>query len=108
MPPLKEINARTQTAVKSLRDLSAREKQHLIGEIAQVRGLMPLLMKPRNKQSWSADDKAQLAQHLKRLSRISPYLVVLVMPGGLLALPALAWWLDRRRNRIRSGPPAQP
>lgn len=106
MPRLKEINARTQTVVKSLRDLTAREKQHLIVEILQVRGLMPLLMKPRNKQRWSADDKAELAQHLRRLSRISPYLVVLVMPGGFFVLPALAWWLDRRRNRIRSGTPA--
>ena len=106
MPPLKEINARTWTMVKALRDLSVREKQHLIGEIMQVRGLMPLLMKPRNKQHWSASDKEQLAQHLRRLSRISPYLVVLVMPGGFFMLPALAWWLDRRRNRIQSGTPA--
>jgi hypothetical protein len=36
------------------------------------------------------------------LSTLSPYLVVLVMPGGLLALPALAWWLDRRRLRGRT------
>lgn len=106
MPPLKEINARTWTAVKSLRDLTARERQHLIGEIIQVRGLMPLLMKPRNKQHWSAGDRAQLAQHLRRLSRISPYLVVLVMPGGFFVLPALAWWLDRRRNRIHPVTPA--
>ena len=107
MARLKDINVRARTAVKSLRDLTVREKQHLIVEILQVRGLMPLLMKPRNKQRWSADDKAQLAQHLRRLSRISPYLVVLVMPGGFFMLPALAWWLDRRRNRIRSGTPPQ-
>ena len=107
MPRLKDINARTWSAVKSLRNLTAREKQHLIREIVQVRGLMPLLMKPRNKQRWSADDKAQLVQHLRRLSKISPYLVVLVMPGGFFVLPALAWWLDRRRNRIRSGTPPQ-
>jgi hypothetical protein len=25
-----------------------------------------------------------------------------VMPGGLLVLPALAWWLDRRRLRDRA------
>ena len=107
MARLKDINVRARTAVKSLRDLTVREKQHLIVEILQVKGLMPLLMKPRNKQRWSADDKAQLAQHLRRLSRISPYLVVLVMPGGFFMLPALAWWLDRRRNRIRSGTPSQ-
>lgn len=91
---------------KTLLELSSREQARLRNEIMQARGLMPLLMKPRNKQSWSADDKMQLALHLQRLSQISPYLVILVMPGGFFMLPALAWWLDRRRNRIRPGPPA--
>ncbi|MDP2240830.1 MAG: hypothetical protein Q8K18_11800 [Burkholderiales bacterium] len=88
-----------------LRELTAREKVHLRTEIMQARGLMPLLMKPRNKQRWTAEDKAQLADHLQRLSQISPYLVVLVMPGGFFVLPALAWWLDRRRNRVRASSP---
>ena len=88
-----------------LRELTAREKVHLRTEIMQARGLMPLLMKPRNKQRWTAEDKAQLAEHLQRLSQISPYLVVLVMPGGFFMLPALAWWLDRRRNRVRASSP---
>ena len=43
--------------------------------------------------------------HLRRLWRISPYLVVLVAPGGFFMLPCLAWWLDRRRNRARSPGP---
>jgi transposase len=34
-----------------------------------------------------------------RLSKISPYPVVRATPGGLLMLPALAWWLDRRCQR---------
>ncbi len=89
-------------AVRSMRALSHREKQRLVSEIGEVRGLMPLWMKPRNRQRWTGEDKAQLALHLKHLSRLSPYLVVLVMPGGLLALPALAWWLDRRRMRDRA------
>ena len=71
----------------------------VLGEVLQVRGLMPLLMKPRNSQRWTPDDKTELAQHLKRLSQLSPYLAVVVMPGGFLMLPAIAWWLDRRRNR---------
>jgi hypothetical protein len=45
--------------------------------------------------------------HLRTLSTISPYFVVLALPGGLLILPALAWWLDRRRNRNRAGTPSQ-
>jgi hypothetical protein len=86
-------------AYRSMRDLTEREKKHLLREILQVRGLMPLLMKPRNEQLWTPEDKAELSTHLRRLSNISPYLLVLALPGSFLMLPALAWWLDRRRNR---------
>ncbi|MBI2294603.1 MAG: hypothetical protein HYU76_00820 [Betaproteobacteria bacterium] len=106
MPPrLRELNLRTLNVIRSVRALTTREKQFLLAEILQVRGLMPLLMKPRNKQRWTPEDKNELVIHLKRLSRISPYLVVIAMPGGFFMLPALAWWLDRRRNRARSGTP---
>jgi len=80
-------------------ELADREKKHLIAEMVQVKGLMPLLMKPRNKARWTPEDKMELRQHLTRLSKLSPYLVIIVMPGGFAILPALAWWLDRRRNR---------
>ncbi|MCE2998874.1 MAG: hypothetical protein ACK59Y_06295 [Betaproteobacteria bacterium] len=84
-----------------VRELTLREKQRLIAEIQQTRGLMPILMKPRNGQRWSADDRAQLRDHLGRLTRLSPYLVLVVMPGGFFVLPVFAWWLDRRRDRNR-------
>ncbi len=93
-------------AYRSIRDLTEREKKHLLSEILQVRGLMPLLMKPRNKQLWTAEDKEELHVHLRRLSSISPYLIVLALPGSFLMLPALAWWLDRRRNRQQPAAPA--
>ncbi len=102
MSKLGDIGRSTSRAFTTVRDLSTRERQRLVKEFSQVSGLMPLLMKPRNKQQWTRDDKAQLTVHLKRLSALSPYLVVLVMPGGLLVLPALAWWLDRRRLRDRA------
>ena len=92
---------------RSLGELTERERRHLISEILLARDLMPLLMKPRNKQRWSEEDRRELAIHLRRLSSLSPYLVVLAMPGGMLALPALAWWLDRRRNRRPSSPAVQ-
>ena len=76
-----------------------REKKYLAAELSQVKGLMPLLMKRRNKMRWSDQDKLELMDHLRRLSHLSPYLAVLVLPGGLAMLPALAWWLDRRRGR---------
>ncbi len=86
-------------AYRSICDLTERKKKHLVHEILQVRELMPLLMKPRNKQLWTPEDKEELRIHLRRLSSISPYLIVLALPGSFLMLPALAWWLDRRRNR---------
>jgi hypothetical protein len=85
-----------------MRDLTQREKRHLLNEILQVRGLMPLLMKQRNKGRWTAEDRAELRDHLRRLSNLSPFLVVLALPGSFIMLPALAWWLDRRRNRNRN------
>jgi hypothetical protein len=91
------------TAYRSIRDLTEREKKHLLSEMIQVKGLMPLLMKPRNKQRWTPEDRAELRVHLRRLSGISPYLIVLALPGSFLMLPALAWWLDRRRNRQNPG-----
>lgn len=76
-----------------------REKGHLQSELAKVSGLMPLLMKPRNKMQWSEEDKAELMEHLKRLSDLSPYIAALFLPGGFAMLPMLAWWLDRRRGK---------
>jgi hypothetical protein len=102
MTRIREWGGRAGSVVRSIATLTTREKQFLIAEVLQVKGLMPVLMKPRNRLQWTPDDKAQIALHLRRLSRISPYLVVLVMPGGFFLLPALAWWLDRRRNRLRT------
>jgi hypothetical protein len=75
-----------------------REKKFLLSEMVQIRGLMPLLMKPRNRQPWSESDRRELRMHLRRLRDVSPYLMVVVMPGGFAMLPLLAWWLDRRRG----------
>ena len=108
MSRLKEISLGPVTFVRSVHQLTVREKQFLLAEMVKVRGLMPLLMKPRNKQRWTPEDKAELAIHLRRLSDLSPYLVVLVMPGGFFMLPVLAWWLDRRRNRARPAVPPAP
>ena len=80
-------------------ELAERERKFVLSELVQVKGLMPVLMKRRNKQQWSPEDLAEIRAHLQRLSKLSPYLVVLVMPGGFAMLPILAWWLDRRRNR---------
>src|SRR5262245_11321405 len=105
MSELKRIAALPGALFKSMREVTTREQRFLVAEIVKVRGLMPLLMKARNEQRWSQEDKRELAAHLQRLSKISPYLLVLAIPGGLLMLPVLAWWLDRRRDRRDRTPP---
>mgnify|MGYP003334175848 CR=1 FL=1 len=105
MARLGNISKRAADVFNGMQNLTAREKRRLLAEMSQVRGLMPLLMKPRNKQRWTVEDKAELQIHLRRLSNISPYLIVLALPGSFILLPALAWWLDRRRNRNQNGTP---
>lgn len=85
--------------IRALRDLERRERARIVAEVVQVRGLMPLLMKPRNGQRWTREDRAQIRSHVRRLADVSPYLVVLVLPAAPVTLPLLAWWLDQRRQR---------
>ena len=93
---------RKPVIVRTVMEIMDRERKYVLGEVVQISGLMPLLMKPRNKQKWSAEDKRQIVNHLRRLSMVSPYLAVMAMPGSFVVLPALAWWLDRRRsNNLR-------
>jgi len=94
---------RTPAPVRRAFELAERERKFLLAEMSQVKGLMPVLMRRRNKQKWTPDELAQIRAHLRRLSKLSPYLVIIVMPGGFAVLPVLAWWLDRRRNRNRAG-----
>lgn len=77
--------------------LQNRERTQLREEVTRTRGLMPLLMKQRNGYRWTDDDRRNIREHLRHLARISPYIILLAVPGGLLLLPIMAWWLDRRR-----------
>lgn len=74
-----------------------REASRILAELMATRGVMPLLMKARNGESWSDAEKVQLIAHLRRVAHLSPYLIALLLPGSVLLLPVYAWWLDRRR-----------
>ena len=78
----------------------------------RMRGLMPLLMKHRNGGVWTSEEKAELLTQLRILSRVSPYLLLLLLPGSALLLPGYAWWLDHRRkprpNTLNSSRPSLP
>ena len=76
-----------------------RERTRLIEELSQTRGLMQLLMKQRNGYRWSESDRREIRRQLRNLASLGPYMVLFVSPGGFFALPVLAWWLDRRRQK---------
>ena len=78
-----------------------RQANNLLADILRMRGLMALLMKHRNGGRWTRQEKAELLTQLRILSRVSPALLLLLLPGSALLLPAYAWWLDRRRRPRR-------
>jgi len=86
-----------ETLLRQMLAAQKRQSKQVVTEILQMRGLMPLLMKSRNGGQWSSEERAELVRHLRRLSRLSPYLLLLLLPGSALILPFYAWWLDRRR-----------
>lgn len=100
---LQEIAGRRFSPVLVRRMLEAqqRERQLITAELVKIRGFMPLLMKRRNGGRWTAAERAELIQQMQALAHLSPYLVVLALPGSFLVLPVLAWWLDRRRLQRR-------
>jgi len=75
-----------------------RQANDLLADLVRMRGLMPLLMKHRNGGHWTRQEKAALLMQLRILSRVSPALLLLLLPGSALLLPLYAWWLDRRRR----------
>lgn len=82
-----------------LNTLQQKERARLQSELSETRGLMQLLMKQRNGYRWTTEDRRIIRANLKTILGLSPYIVLLVAPGGLVALPFLAWWLDRRKGQ---------
>ncbi|HEY6898948.1 MAG TPA: hypothetical protein VI279_16935 [Rhodocyclaceae bacterium] len=80
-------------------DAQRRERALLQRELSQMRGLMPLLMKRRNGGRWTRSEQEALLDQMRAVAHLSPYLIVLVLPGSFAIIPVLAWWLDRRRNQ---------
>lgn len=77
---------------------NGREKRRLGEELARMKGAWPLLMKQRDGGKWTPEEKAQLAAMVRSASSVSPYLFIWALPGSMLLLPFLAWYLDRRRK----------
>jgi len=82
-----------------LRDHTGRIKDMIRQDIQGVPGLMALLMKPRNGSRWTRAERSELAGQLRGLSRLGLVLALTLVPGTVIVLPLLAWWLDRRRSQ---------
>ena len=76
-----------------------RESRRLRDELAQMKGAWPLLMKQRNGGKWTVEEKQELRAMVRSASSVSPYLFIWALPGSVILLPFLAWFLDRKRKR---------
>ena len=98
MSPLVDDEAKVGV-VSRLAASQKRQAREFVADVVRMRGLMPLLMKRRNGGLWTADEKSELLAQMRILSRVSPYLLFLLLPGSVLLLPIYARWLDRRRRQ---------
>jgi hypothetical protein len=85
------------------REACRANRNFILEQVLEVKGLMQLLMKERNGQQWNAGEKQEIVRHLRHLSRLVPVLSLFLLPGGSLLLPMLACLLDRRKRRRLSG-----
>lgn len=65
---------------------------------------MPQLFRLRRWWWWSAEDRAKFRRRLKRLS---PYLLIALLPGSFFFLPLYALWREWLRRRKKAQAPAQ-
>ena len=75
-----------------------REKRRFRDELVHMKGAWPLLMKQRNGGTWTPDDKVTLKAMVRSASSVSPYLFIWAIPGSMILLPFLAWFLDKKRK----------
>ena len=101
--PRNKITSPLRNGWKTVWAIQETHRCYIRSELSQVRGLIPILMKHRNGEQWSAEERAILLRDLRTLSNLSPYLII-IMPGGVLMLPILAWWLDHRRKARENKP----
>ena len=93
-----KMNNKAPVWFASLLAGSHREKLRVRDELGRLKGALPLLMKQRNGDKWTAEERKQLRDMVRSASNVSPYLLVWAVPGSVLILPFLAWHLDTRRK----------
>ncbi|MDX8399755.1 MAG: hypothetical protein R8K20_05855 [Gallionellaceae bacterium] len=105
-PPRKKLFSPLTQKLADVRSIHDTQRLYIRNELIQAKGLLPTLMKRRNGEKWTPEERKKLQRDLRALTNLSPYLIPLILPGGIFMLPILAWWLDsRRRARERKAPP---
>ena len=61
---------RAANPVRRLFAFAERERRYVLAELTQVKGLMPLLMKRRNRGKWTPADLAEIRAKLSRLGSL--------------------------------------
>ena len=83
-----------------IKRLIIKNKDFILKEVLAVKGLMYLLMKNRNTgEKWTREEKTEIKNHLRNISKMVPIIIIFLLPGGSLYLPILAAVLDRRKKR---------
>jgi len=77
---------------------SNREKTRLRSELATLKGSVVWLVRQRRQGHWTVHEREHLRGVMRTASSVSPYLLIWVVPGSMLLLPFLAWFIDRRRT----------
>lgn len=80
---------------------NSREKDRLRREIATLRGSVVWLVRQRRQGCWSTHERSHVRLVMRSASSVSPYLIIWVIPGSMLLLPFLAWFIDRQRQKRR-------
>ena len=78
---------------------NSREKTRLKREMATMKGSVGWMVQQRRKGQWTAAERSHLREVMRSASSVSPYLFIWVIPGSMLVLPFMAWFLDRQRKR---------
>jgi hypothetical protein len=87
-----------------LKSIIINNRELILKEILEIKGLMQMLMKYRNTgQKWTKREKLEVTMYLKnifiRLRKGIPGLIIFSLPSIGFLLPFIAELLDRRKAR---------
>ena len=103
-------------------ELAERERKFLLSEMSQVSGLMPILMRRRNKQQWTPEELDEMAMEfglhplavvagVALLAALRPRRAIAWIARGWslwrLYRGARGWWLRFEASSTAAGAPRQ-